>query len=179
MIGQKVSYQGNCFFLLEEAEVRPGEPVKALIRSCTDDKDERWVMFDLLLPLSLDEPHLKLPRTAFPVFEPNDVVAFTSDADAACVQLGIIQGVSGTTVSLQLLDHKRCKTRFTWLPQWTNGTSFRRHTVQPAGFEAVCLEVHTDHVLSKVTLTPGHMLDGVSLNHLEALGLSVDVKAHG
>ena len=54
----------------------------------------------------------------------------------------------------------------------------RRHTAQPEGFEAVCKEVLMNTILGKVSLTSGHMLDAMSLNFLESLGLSVDVKAH-
>ena len=50
--------------------------------------------------------------------------------------------------------------------------------MQPAGFEAVCKNVHMNTILGKVSVTSGHMLDGISLNFLESLGLSVDVKAH-
>ena len=74
-VGQKVSYQGNAFYLMQEEEVSPGQPIKALIRSCSVENDDRWVMFDQLKALAIDEPHLKLSRSEFPVYEPNDVVA--------------------------------------------------------------------------------------------------------
>ena len=177
-VGQKVSYQGNAFYLMQEEEVSPGQPIKALIRSCSVENDDRWVMFDQLTALAIDEPHLKLSRSEFPVYEPNDVVAFMHSDDDTCVELGLIQSCYDTNVEVQLLEHRQCKTKFTWLPQWSNSKVTRRHTVQPAGFEAVCKNVHMNTILGKVSLTSGHMLDGMSLNFLESLGLSVDVKAH-
>ena len=177
-VGQRVSYQGNAFYLMQEEEVSPGQPIKALIRSCSVENDDRWVMFDQLTALAIDEPHLKLPRSEFPVYEPNDVVAFVHSDDDACVELGLVQSCCDTNVHVQLLEHRRCKTKFTWLPLWSNTKVTRRHTAQPEGFEAVCKEVSMSMILGKVSLTSGHMLDAMSLNLLESLGLSVDVKAH-
>ena len=113
------------------------------------------------------------------MYQPNDVVAFIHSDDDACVELGLIRRCCDTgNVHVQLLEHRQCKTKFTWLPLWSNTKVTRRHTAQPEGFEAVCKEVSMSMILGKVSLTSGHMLDAMSLNLLESLGLSVDVKAH-
>ena len=135
-------------------------------------------MFDQLTALAIDEPHLKLSRSEFPVYEPNDVVAFVHSDDDTCVELGLVQSCYDMNVEVQLLEHRQCKTKFTWLPQWSNSKVTRRHIVQSADFEAVCKNVHMNTIPGKVSLTSGHMPDGMSLSFLESLGLLVDVKQH-
>ena len=105
-VGQRVFYQGNAFYLMQEEEVSPGQHIKALIRSCSIENDDRWVIFYQLTALAIDEPHLKLPRSEFPVYEPNDVVAFVHSDDDACVELGLVQSCYDTNVHVQLLEHR-------------------------------------------------------------------------
>jgi len=178
VLGDKVSYEGNKFFLLDEEGQDEGRPSKALIRNCAVETDERWVEFSLLRPCSLDEKQLMIPRSHFPAYVPGDVVAFATELDATQVELGMVHECGDDAVQLQMLLHRKCKTRFTWLPVWTTAAGVKRCTDQPADSDPVVALVLHERVLGKVTLTSGHKLDDNSLNFLEALGLQVDVKAH-
>jgi hypothetical protein len=62
VLGDKVSYEGNKFFLLDEEGQDEGRPSKALTRNCAVETDERWVEFSLLRPCSLDGKLLMIPR---------------------------------------------------------------------------------------------------------------------
>ena len=109
-----------------------------------------------------------------------DVVAFAIEHDATQVDLDTVHGCGNNAVQLQMLSHRKCKTRFTWLPVWTTAEGVKRCTDQPADNERVVHLVLYERILGKVALTPGHKLADNSLNFLEALGLQdlVDVKAH-
>ena len=101
--------------MLDEEGQHEGRPSKALIRNCALETDERWVEFSLLRPCSLDEKQL-IPRSHFPAYAPGDVVAFATEHDATQVELGMVHECGDDAVQLQMLLHRKCKTRFTWLP---------------------------------------------------------------
>ena len=106
------------------------------------------------------------------------MVAFATEHDATQVELGMVLECGDDAVQLQMLLHRKCKTRFTWLLVWQTAAGVKRCTDQPVNSEPVDALVLHDRILGKVTLTSGHKLDDNSLNFLEALGLQVDVKAH-
>ena len=159
--------------MLDEEGQHEGRPSKALIRNCAVETDERWMEFSLLRPCSLDEKQLMIPRSQYPAYAPGDVVAFANEHDATQVELNMVLECGDSDVQLQMLLHRKCKTRFTWLPTWQTTMGVKRCTDQPV--DAFVLH---DRILGKVTLTSGHKLDDNSLNFLEALGLQVDVKTH-
>ena len=129
-------------------------------------------------PCSLDEKQLMILRSHFPAYAPGDVVAFATEHDATQVELDMVHECGDDAVQLQMLLHRKCKTRFTWLLVWTIAAGVKRCTDQPADNDLVAARVLHERVLGKVTLTSGHKLDDNSLNFRESLGLQVDVKAH-
>ena len=56
-----MSYQGNAFYPADAGRRSQScsayISIQALIRSCSVENDDRWVMFDQLTALAIDEPH--------------------------------------------------------------------------------------------------------------------------
>lgn len=179
-LGSKVSYQGNKYFMLDEkATNEQGKPVEVFLRSCLDETDEKWVVFSEVRPLAVSEQMLVLPRSDFPAYNVHDVVAYSCAEEPEVVQLGVVMESADDGISVHELWGRQCKTKVTFLPKWNDGETDQRHTACPEGCEAVIDQIEMRYVLATVTLDKANGLSHESLNLLEAMGLEVDLKAHG
>ena len=85
------------------------------------------------------------------------VLCFDVEHDATQVELGMVLECGDDAVQLQMLLHRKCKTRFTWLPVWQTAAGVKGCTDQPMNSEPVDAFVLHDRILGKVTLTSGYL----------------------
>jgi hypothetical protein len=107
------------------------------------------------------------------------VVAYSCAEEPEVVQLGVVMESTDDGISVHELWGRQCKTKVTFLPKWNDGETDQRRTACPEGCEAVIDQIEMRYVLATVTLDKANGLSHESLNLLEAMGLEVDLKAHG